>query len=63
MHFLIERNNLSRLGFTDDRLLVVETGGDRSLHIQLYDAIASTVKHGFSQAKNSGTSGGEGLDA
>ena len=38
-------------------------GGDRSLHIKLYDAIASTVKHGFSQAKNSGTSGGEGLDA
>ncbi len=55
MHFLIERNNQSRFGFTDDRPL--------ALHIQFYDAIASTVKHGFSQAKNSGTSGGEGLDA
>jgi len=57
MRFLIERNNLSRLRFKDDRPLVFETRGDRSLHIQLYDAIASTVKHGFSQAENSGTGG------
>ncbi|MEG4088883.1 hypothetical protein [Microcoleus sp. Pol12B4] len=27
MHFLIERNNLSRLGFTDDRPLVFQAGG------------------------------------
>lgn len=51
------------MGFEAIALEFSTPRGYRFLHIKFYDAIASIVKYGFSQAKNSGTGGRKGLDA